>query len=164
MLSKVSIKCGSGTITWQQLSCSSSSSTSSLLVCPDELCPPGWDGLICWPQGSPGAVTQVPCPKYVYDFNHKGMLHPLISTHVCQETSQLKFDVIEEKFKSSFKSSIQVPHFTERQKFGFMSLIVFKSNKNLYENRAYKTSTIADLREHNFQIVQRYNIICVCVL
>ncbi|XP_023677355.1 parathyroid hormone 2 receptor-like [Paramormyrops kingsleyae] len=38
----------------------------------DELCPPGWDGLICWPQGSPGAVTQVPCPKYVYDFNHKG--------------------------------------------------------------------------------------------
>ncbi|XP_036396897.1 parathyroid hormone 2 receptor-like isoform X1 [Megalops cyprinoides] len=38
----------------------------------DDLCPPGWDGLICWPRGSPGAVTKVPCPSYVYDFNHNG--------------------------------------------------------------------------------------------
>ncbi|XP_071211593.1 parathyroid hormone 2 receptor-like isoform X1 [Salvelinus alpinus] len=38
----------------------------------DDLCPPGWDGLVCWPQGYPGAVTKVPCPSYVYDFNHKG--------------------------------------------------------------------------------------------
>ncbi|XP_036808351.1 parathyroid hormone 2 receptor-like isoform X4 [Oncorhynchus mykiss] len=38
----------------------------------DYLCPPGWDGLICWPQGSPGALTKVPCPSYVYDFNHQG--------------------------------------------------------------------------------------------
>uniref|UniRef100_A0AAY4CKS1 Parathyroid hormone 2 receptor n=1 Tax=Denticeps clupeoides TaxID=299321 RepID=A0AAY4CKS1_9TELE len=36
------------------------------------LCPPGWDGLICWPQGSPGADTKVPCPSYIYDFNHMG--------------------------------------------------------------------------------------------
>uniref|UniRef100_A0A8C7S446 Parathyroid hormone 2 receptor b n=1 Tax=Oncorhynchus mykiss TaxID=8022 RepID=A0A8C7S446_ONCMY len=41
-------------------------------TCPDYLCPPGWDGLICWPQGSPGALTKVPCPSYVYDFNHQG--------------------------------------------------------------------------------------------
>ncbi|KAG5852850.1 hypothetical protein ANANG_G00066910, partial [Anguilla anguilla] len=38
----------------------------------DDLCPPGWDGLICWPRGSPGAVTKVQCPRYVYDFNHNG--------------------------------------------------------------------------------------------
>ncbi|XP_048871945.1 parathyroid hormone 2 receptor-like [Brienomyrus brachyistius] len=37
-----------------------------------DLCPPGWDGLICWPRGSPGAVTKVPCPTYIYDFDHKG--------------------------------------------------------------------------------------------
>uniref|UniRef100_A0A8C7MK95 Parathyroid hormone 2 receptor a n=1 Tax=Oncorhynchus kisutch TaxID=8019 RepID=A0A8C7MK95_ONCKI len=38
----------------------------------DDLCPPGWDGLICWPQGYPGAVTKVLCPSYIFDFNHKG--------------------------------------------------------------------------------------------
>ena len=38
----------------------------------DDCCPPGWDGLICWPQGSPGLITKVPCPSYIYDFNHKG--------------------------------------------------------------------------------------------
>ncbi len=24
----------------------------------DEVCSPGWDGLVCWPQGSPGTVTK----------------------------------------------------------------------------------------------------------
>ncbi|KAM6970294.1 parathyroid hormone 2 receptor [Aplochiton taeniatus] len=38
----------------------------------DDVCSPTWDGLICWPQGYPGTVTKVPCPSYVYDFNHKG--------------------------------------------------------------------------------------------
>uniref|UniRef100_A0A674PMD1 Parathyroid hormone 2 receptor a n=1 Tax=Takifugu rubripes TaxID=31033 RepID=A0A674PMD1_TAKRU len=38
----------------------------------DEPCPPEWDGLICWPRGSPGLVTRVPCPSYIYDFNHRG--------------------------------------------------------------------------------------------
>lgn len=38
----------------------------------DETCPPDWDGLICWPHGSPGLITKVPCPSYIYDFNHKG--------------------------------------------------------------------------------------------
>nr|XP_055074463.1 parathyroid hormone 2 receptor [Misgurnus anguillicaudatus] len=41
----------------------------------DEVCSPGWDGLVCWPQGSPGKVTKVPCPSYVYDFNHKGFAY-----------------------------------------------------------------------------------------
>uniref|UniRef100_A0A8C3AQ41 Parathyroid hormone 2 receptor a n=1 Tax=Cyclopterus lumpus TaxID=8103 RepID=A0A8C3AQ41_CYCLU len=36
------------------------------------VCPPDWDGLICWPRGSSGLVTMVPCPFYIYDFNHKG--------------------------------------------------------------------------------------------
>ncbi|XP_029112755.1 parathyroid hormone 2 receptor-like [Scleropages formosus] len=38
----------------------------------DDRCPPGWDGLICWPRGFPGKVTKVPCPTYVYDFDHNG--------------------------------------------------------------------------------------------
>lgn len=38
----------------------------------DEPCPPEWDGLICWPRGSPGLITRVPCPSYIYDFNHRG--------------------------------------------------------------------------------------------
>uniref|UniRef100_A0A087X4T1 Parathyroid hormone 2 receptor a n=1 Tax=Poecilia formosa TaxID=48698 RepID=A0A087X4T1_POEFO len=38
----------------------------------DEVCPPDWDGLICWPHGSPGQIMKVPCPAYIYDFNHKG--------------------------------------------------------------------------------------------
>lgn len=42
------------------------------IVYADEVCSPGWDGLVCWPQGSPGTITKVLCPGYVYDFNHKG--------------------------------------------------------------------------------------------
>ncbi|XP_062845394.1 parathyroid hormone 2 receptor [Trichomycterus rosablanca] len=38
----------------------------------DSVCTPGWDGLICWPQGSIGSLTKVPCPNYIYDFNHNG--------------------------------------------------------------------------------------------
>ncbi|XP_035378912.1 parathyroid hormone 2 receptor a [Electrophorus electricus] len=37
-----------------------------------DTCPPEWDGLICWPQGHPGTVIKVPCPRYIYDFNHGG--------------------------------------------------------------------------------------------
>uniref|UniRef100_A0A8C6ZE15 Parathyroid hormone 2 receptor n=1 Tax=Nothoprocta perdicaria TaxID=30464 RepID=A0A8C6ZE15_NOTPE len=36
-------------------------------------CFPEWDGLICWPRGSVGKMLAVPCPRYVYDFNHKGV-------------------------------------------------------------------------------------------
>ncbi|NXY09065.1 PTH1R protein, partial [Pteruthius melanotis] len=38
----------------------------------DPSCPPEWDGIICWPRGSPGQEVSVPCPSYIYDFNHKG--------------------------------------------------------------------------------------------
>uniref|UniRef100_A0A8C1BWV8 Parathyroid hormone 2 receptor b n=1 Tax=Cyprinus carpio carpio TaxID=630221 RepID=A0A8C1BWV8_CYPCA len=41
----------------------------------DEVCSPGWDGLVCWPRGSPGTVTKVSCPSYVYDFNHNGFVY-----------------------------------------------------------------------------------------
>ncbi|CAM4603262.1 unnamed protein product [Leuciscus chuanchicus] len=36
------------------------------------VCVPEWDGLICWPQGFPGALTKTLCPTYIYDFNHAG--------------------------------------------------------------------------------------------
>ncbi|KAL7991470.1 hypothetical protein Chor_015726 [Crotalus horridus] len=36
-------------------------------------CFPEWDGLICWPRGSVGKTLAVPCPSYIYDFNHQGM-------------------------------------------------------------------------------------------
>ncbi|NWU27738.1 PTH1R protein, partial [Dyaphorophyia castanea] len=38
----------------------------------DPSCPPEWDGIICWPRGSPSQEVSVPCPNYIYDFNHKG--------------------------------------------------------------------------------------------
>lgn len=44
---------------------------------PDTSCLPEWDGIICWPKGSPSQEVSVPCPGYIYDFNHKGKcLHP----------------------------------------------------------------------------------------
>ncbi|KAM4697824.1 parathyroid hormone 2 receptor [Rhinophrynus dorsalis] len=36
-------------------------------------CMPEWDGLVCWPRGTPGKIIAVTCPPYVYDFNHKGL-------------------------------------------------------------------------------------------
>ncbi|KAM8788115.1 parathyroid hormone 2 receptor [Rhynchonycteris naso] len=36
-------------------------------------CFPEWDGLICWPRGTVGKMSAVPCPSYIYDFNHKGV-------------------------------------------------------------------------------------------
>uniref|UniRef100_A0A8C6VSH5 Parathyroid hormone 2 receptor n=1 Tax=Naja naja TaxID=35670 RepID=A0A8C6VSH5_NAJNA len=38
-----------------------------------EECFPEWDGLICWPRGSAGKTLAMPCPSYIYDFNHQGM-------------------------------------------------------------------------------------------
>ncbi|XP_058144958.1 parathyroid hormone/parathyroid hormone-related peptide receptor isoform X1 [Dasypus novemcinctus] len=35
-------------------------------------CMPEWDHILCWPLGPPGEVVAVPCPDYIYDFNHKG--------------------------------------------------------------------------------------------
>ncbi|KAM4836173.1 parathyroid hormone 2 receptor [Thomomys bottae] len=36
-------------------------------------CLPEWDGLICWPRGTVGKISVVPCPPYIYDFNHRGV-------------------------------------------------------------------------------------------
>ncbi|XP_020660619.2 parathyroid hormone/parathyroid hormone-related peptide receptor [Pogona vitticeps] len=36
----------------------------------DGYCVPEWDNLICWPEGAPGKLVAVPCPDYIYDFNH----------------------------------------------------------------------------------------------
>ncbi|NXP54477.1 PTH1R protein, partial [Heliornis fulica] len=38
----------------------------------DTSCLPEWDGIICWPKGSPSQDVSVPCPDYIYDFNHQG--------------------------------------------------------------------------------------------
>nr|XP_056713636.1 parathyroid hormone/parathyroid hormone-related peptide receptor [Euleptes europaea] len=38
----------------------------------DGFCAPEWDNLICWPEGVPGKMVSMPCPEYIYDFNHKG--------------------------------------------------------------------------------------------
>ncbi|XP_070437977.1 parathyroid hormone 2 receptor isoform X2 [Equus przewalskii] len=39
----------------------------------DGNCFPEWDGLICWPRGTVGKISAVPCPPYIYDFNHNGV-------------------------------------------------------------------------------------------
>ncbi|XP_015263989.1 PREDICTED: parathyroid hormone/parathyroid hormone-related peptide receptor [Gekko japonicus] len=38
----------------------------------DGNCLPEWDGIICWPESFPNELVAVPCPDYVYDFNHNG--------------------------------------------------------------------------------------------
>ncbi|XP_058261638.1 parathyroid hormone 3 receptor isoform X2 [Hemibagrus wyckioides] len=35
-------------------------------------CMPQWDGITCWPKGKRNQLVAVPCPEYVYDFDHRG--------------------------------------------------------------------------------------------
>ncbi|NWR95078.1 PTH1R protein, partial [Furnarius figulus] len=49
-----------------------SDSSLSLFSPTDGFCLPEWDGIVCWPEGVPGKVVAMPCPEYIYDFNHKG--------------------------------------------------------------------------------------------
>lgn len=48
------------------------SSTFSVSVDTGRPCLPEWDHILCWPLGAPGEVVAMPCPDYIYDFNHKG--------------------------------------------------------------------------------------------
>ncbi|KAJ0012310.1 hypothetical protein NQD34_013285 [Periophthalmus magnuspinnatus] len=41
----------------------------------DGFCSPEWDGIVCWPEGTPGKLVSTPCPEYIYDFNHKGQAY-----------------------------------------------------------------------------------------
>ncbi|NWS19647.1 PTH1R protein, partial [Pachyramphus minor] len=56
--------------------CVTSAGSSDSSLCPfsppDGFCLPEWDGIVCWPEGVPGKVVAMPCPEYIYDFNHKG--------------------------------------------------------------------------------------------
>ncbi|XP_069733003.1 parathyroid hormone/parathyroid hormone-related peptide receptor-like isoform X2 [Phaenicophaeus curvirostris] len=47
----------------------------------DSSCLPEWDGIICWPKGSPSQEVSVPCPDYIYDFNHKGHAYRYCSAY-----------------------------------------------------------------------------------
>ncbi|KAM9174650.1 parathyroid hormone/parathyroid hormone-related peptide receptor-like [Mergus octosetaceus] len=47
----------------------------------DTSCLPEWDGIICWPEGSPSQEVAVPCPDYIYDFNHKGHAYRYCSAY-----------------------------------------------------------------------------------
>ncbi|XP_077160792.1 parathyroid hormone/parathyroid hormone-related peptide receptor [Paroedura picta] len=38
----------------------------------DGFCATEWDNLICWPESLPGKLVAMPCPEYIYDFNHQG--------------------------------------------------------------------------------------------
>ncbi|KAF7245742.1 Parathyroid hormone/parathyroid hormone-related peptide receptor [Varanus komodoensis] len=35
-------------------------------------CVSEWDNLICWPESAPGELVSMPCPDYIFDFNHDG--------------------------------------------------------------------------------------------
>ncbi|NWS76303.1 PTH1R protein, partial [Crotophaga sulcirostris] len=47
----------------------------------DTSCLPEWDGIICWPKGSPSQEVSVPCPDYIYDFNHEGHAYRYCSAY-----------------------------------------------------------------------------------
>ncbi|XP_054032908.1 parathyroid hormone/parathyroid hormone-related peptide receptor [Dryobates pubescens] len=55
--------------------------TAQLEKIKDTSCPPEWDGIICWPKGSPSQEVSVPCPDYIYDFNHKGHAYRYCSAY-----------------------------------------------------------------------------------
>ncbi|KAK0131511.1 Parathyroid hormone/parathyroid hormone-related peptide receptor [Merluccius polli] len=38
-------------------------------------CVPEWDGIVCWPRGRAGQWVSMPCPEYIYDFNHRGRVY-----------------------------------------------------------------------------------------
>ncbi|XP_044281123.1 parathyroid hormone/parathyroid hormone-related peptide receptor isoform X1 [Varanus komodoensis] len=38
----------------------------------DGFCVSEWDNLICWPESAPGELVSMPCPDYIFDFNHDG--------------------------------------------------------------------------------------------
>ncbi|XP_067825378.1 parathyroid hormone/parathyroid hormone-related peptide receptor-like, partial [Heptranchias perlo] len=40
-----------------------------------------WDGIVCWPVGTPSAIVSVSCPEYIYDFNHKGHAYRKCDAH-----------------------------------------------------------------------------------
>ncbi|GCB65529.1 hypothetical protein scyTo_0007738 [Scyliorhinus torazame] len=52
----------------------------------DGSCSPEWDGLTCWPSGLAGELTAVPCPSYIYDFNHNGFAY-----RQCEDDAKWKF-------------------------------------------------------------------------
>ncbi|XP_041056609.1 parathyroid hormone 2 receptor-like [Carcharodon carcharias] len=52
----------------------------------DGSCFPEWDGLTCWPSGFPGEIIAVPCPSYIYDFNHNGFAY-----RQCENDGKWKF-------------------------------------------------------------------------
>lgn len=47
----------------------------------DGFCSPEWDGIVCWPEGSPGRLVSTPCPEYIYDFNHRGHVYRRCDTN-----------------------------------------------------------------------------------
>ncbi|XP_066573358.1 parathyroid hormone/parathyroid hormone-related peptide receptor [Amia ocellicauda] len=53
----------------------------------DGLCLPEWDGVVCWPEGSPGQLVSAACPEYIHDFNHKGHVHRRCDTNGSWEIS-----------------------------------------------------------------------------
>ncbi|NXT30765.1 PTH1R protein, partial [Pelecanoides urinatrix] len=55
--------------------------TAQLEKIKDTSCLPEWDGIICWPKGSPSQEVSVPCPDYIYDFNHKGHAYRYCSAY-----------------------------------------------------------------------------------
>ncbi|XP_041671932.1 parathyroid hormone 3 receptor [Cheilinus undulatus] len=48
---------------------------AQLALVKDGECNPEWDGIICWPLSRAGQLVSVPCPEYIYDFNHRGQAY-----------------------------------------------------------------------------------------
>uniref|UniRef100_A0A3P9MFR6 Parathyroid hormone/parathyroid hormone-related peptide receptor n=1 Tax=Oryzias latipes TaxID=8090 RepID=A0A3P9MFR6_ORYLA len=58
-------------LTGAQARCERSIQTQTAIIKEGD-CVPEWDGIICWPQSRAGQLVSVPCPEYIYDFNHRG--------------------------------------------------------------------------------------------
>ncbi|XP_078260721.1 parathyroid hormone 2 receptor-like isoform X1 [Rhinoraja longicauda] len=78
----------------------------------DGSCSPEWDGLTCWPNGIPGSLTMVPCPSYVYDFNHDGFAY-----RQCEEDGKWKLVESLNRTWVNYTECFVQPHNTDRQEF-----------------------------------------------
>ncbi|XP_032880889.1 parathyroid hormone 2 receptor [Amblyraja radiata] len=85
---------------------------SHLRAAKDGSCSPEWDGLTCWPNGIPGSLTVVPCPSYVYDFNHDGFAY-----RHCEEDGKWKLAGSLNRTWTNYTECFVQYHNSDRQEF-----------------------------------------------
>ncbi|XP_046479523.1 secretin receptor [Neodiprion pinetum] len=67
-------------------------------------CPKLWDGILCWPSTSPGAVATVACPDYIAGFNDKEN-----ATRSCMSNGSWYWNVTTNSTWSNYSQCFKTP-------------------------------------------------------